>query len=99
MNIIIILTAMISTKYYIIITRAKVTRQIRIAKALYYGGKFSRAKDNRSKWTIIREIGTDRKCVKIYIDVDVNKLNDQFVNSKIRGFGMYFSGKIEYRWF
>ena len=35
--------------------RTEVTRQIKIAKALYYGGQFSNAMDNRSKWNVIRE--------------------------------------------
>ena len=39
--------------------------------------------DNRSKWNVIREIGIGRKYPKTEIDADVNKLNDQIVNSKI----------------
>ena len=39
--------------------------------------------DNKSKWNVIREIGIGENCPKTDFDVDVNKLNDQFVHFRV----------------
>ena len=54
------------------LARSEIIKHIQIAKILYYARQFS----NKSKWNLIRDIGTD-------FDIGVNKLNDQFVHSRV----------------
>ena len=47
---------------------------------MFYGRKFASALDNRPKWKVIRDIGILQKFHNTSPDVDVNGLNDKFVN-------------------
>ena len=65
--------------------RSGITRHIKIAKTLYYGRQFPNDKDIKFKRNVTREIGTGGKCPQTGFDAEVNKLNDQFVHSKVPG--------------
>lgn len=64
--------------------RKDVTKSINAAKSKFYQQKFSTAIDSKSKWQIIREIGIGKRgsCIA-NSGVDVDKLNEKFVNIHI----------------
>lgn len=66
------------------LARRDVVKHIRQAKASYFNQKFSSALDNKAKWREIRKIGIGQgNSGNICSDVNVDVLNDKFVNIDI----------------
>lgn len=59
--------------------RKAVVKKIKRDKTAYYSNKFNSATDSKKKWKCIKEIGIG-KSLRRPLDVDVNLINENFVN-------------------
>lgn len=62
------------------VARKEANKMIKRAKSEYYSVKFSAALGSKKTWQTIREIGIDKSAGKNPITIDVNSVNENFIN-------------------